>query len=263
MFKLNWNTWLNLINHVTLFDVCRVLVLKTKIKILEYNEQHSKNQVILKRLCYQVCFSIIKRDKSPGKTSRAAHGIEKRIVIIGIVRKCYCLHRKFNSSCMSIRRSLTLINQLHLRLDIATKHKYIYIYIYIYIYVCVCVCMYIYGRVCMLCKSIISFVTRLTKAWTAIDKLSVIWKSDLTDKMKRSFFQAAVVSILLDGCTTWTLKKWLEKRLDGNSTRMVRAILNKSRRQHPTKQHLYGHLRPITKTIKIRRTRHGGAQLEK
>ena len=30
--------------------------------------------------------------------------------------------------------------------------------------------------------------TRLTKAWTAIDKLSIIWKSDLTDKMKRSFF---------------------------------------------------------------------------
>ena len=38
--------------------------------------------------------------------------------------------------------------------------------------------------------------TRLTKAWTAIDKLSIIWKSDLTDKMKRSFFQTAVVSIL-------------------------------------------------------------------
>ena len=35
--------------------------------------------------------------------------------------------------------------------------------------------------------------TRLMKAWTAIDRLSVIWKSDLTDKMKRSFFQAAVV----------------------------------------------------------------------
>ena len=47
--------------------------------------------------------------------------------------------------------------------------------------------------------------TRLTKAWTAIDRLSIIWKSDLTDKMKRSFFQAAVVSILLYGCTTWTL----------------------------------------------------------
>ena len=38
--------------------------------------------------------------------------------------------------------------------------------------------------------------TRLTKAWTAINRLSVIWKSDLTDRMKRSFFQAAVTSIL-------------------------------------------------------------------
>ena len=44
--------------------------------------------------------------------------------------------------------------------------------------------------------------TRLTKTWTATDKLSIIWKSDLTDKMKRSFSQAVVVSILLYGCTT-------------------------------------------------------------
>ena len=44
--------------------------------------------------------------------------------------------------------------------------------------------------------------TRLTKAWTAINRLSTIWKSDLTDKMKRSFFQAAVTSILLYGCTS-------------------------------------------------------------
>ena len=99
---------------------------------------------------------------------------------------------------------------------------------------------------------------RLTKAWTAIDKLSIIWKSDLTDKMKRSFFQAAVVSILLYGCTTWTLTKWLEKKLDGNYTRMLRAILNKSCRQHPTKHQLYGHLPPIMKTIQVRRTRHAG-----
>ena len=70
--------------------------------------------------------------------------------------------------------------------------------------------------------------TRLTKAWTAIDELSIIWKSDLTDKMKRSFFQAAVVSILLYRCTTRTLTKRLEKKLDGNYTRMLRAILNKS-----------------------------------
>ena len=30
--------------------------------------------------------------------------------------------------------------------------------------------------------------------------------------MKRSFFQAAVVSILLYGCTTWTLTKRMEKK---------------------------------------------------
>ena len=70
--------------------------------------------------------------------------------------------------------------------------------------------------------------TRLTNAWTAIDKLSVMWKSDLTDKMKRSFFQGVVVSILLYGCTTWTLTKRPEKKLDGNYTRMLQAILNKS-----------------------------------
>ena len=100
--------------------------------------------------------------------------------------------------------------------------------------------------------------TRLTKAWTAIDRLSIIWRSDLTDKMKCSFFQAAVVSILLYGCTTWTLTKRLEKKLDGNYTRMLRAILNKSWRQHSTRHQLYGHLLPITKTIQVRRTRHAG-----
>ena len=93
--------------------------------------------------------------------------------------------------------------------------------------------------------------TRLTKAWTAINRLSIIWRSDLTDKMKRSFFQAAVVSILLYGCTTWTLTKRLEKKLNGIYTRMLRAILNKSWRQHPTRHQLYGHLPPITKTIQV------------
>ena len=76
--------------------------------------------------------------------------------------------------------------------------------------------------------------------------------------MKRSFFQAAVTSILLYGCTTWTLTKRLEKKLDGNYTRMLRAILNKSWRQHPTRHQLYGHLPPITKTTQVRRTRHAG-----
>ena len=58
--------------------------------------------------------------------------------------------------------------------------------------------------------------TRLTKAWTAINRLLIIWKSELTDKMKGSLFQAAVTTIVLYGCTTWTLTKRVEKKLDGN-----------------------------------------------
>ena len=62
-------------------------------------------------------------------------------------------------------------------------------------------------------------------------------------------------SILENG---WTLSKQLEKKLDSNYTRMLRAILNKSWQQHPTRHQLYGHLPPITKTIQVRRTRHAG-----
>ena len=50
----------------------------------------------------------------------------------------------------------------------------------------------------------------------------------------------------------------MEKKFDGNYTWMLRTILNKSWRQHPTNQQLYGHLPLITKTIQVRRTRHAG-----
>ena len=52
--------------------------------------------------------------------------------------------------------------------------------------------------------------------------------------------------------------KRIEKKLDGNYARMQPAILTKPRKQHPTKQQLYGHLPPIWKTIQVRWTRHVG-----
>ena len=82
------------------------------------------------------------------------------------------------------------------------------------------------------------------------------YRSDLTDNIKRSFFQAAVVSILLYGCTTTTLTKRMEKKLDSDYTSILRTVLNKSWRQYSTKQQLYGHLPPNTKIIQVRRTRH-------
>ena len=56
----------------------------------------------------------------------------------------------------------------------------------------------------------------------------------------------------------WMQTKHMEKKLDSSYTRMLRAILNNSWRQHPTKQQLYAHLPPIMKTIKIRWIRHVG-----
>ena len=100
-------------------------------------------------------------------------------------------------------------------------------------------------------------VSTLFRQGNSINIISIpLFKYNI--KMKRSFFQAAVASILLYGCTTWTLTKRLEKKLDGNYTRMLRTILNKSWWQHPTRHRLYGHLPPITKTIQVRRTRHAG-----
>ena len=98
----------------------------------------------------------------------------------------------------------------------------------------------------------------LRNLWTAIDRLSVIWKSNLTNKIKHSFCQVVVASILLHRCTTWTLTKHMEKKLDGNYTRMLRAVLNKSWRQRPTKLQMYGHQLPISKTGQVRQTRHAG-----
>ena len=50
----------------------------------------------------------------------------------------------------------------------------------------------------------------------------------------------------------------MERTLDDNWTRMLRPVLNKSWRQHPPKQQLYGFILLILKTIHVRRPRHAG-----
>ena len=100
--------------------------------------------------------------------------------------------------------------------------------------------------------------TRLTKPWRAIDRLSDTWKSVLTDKVKRSFFQAAVVSILLCGCTIWTLTKHVEKKSRRQLHKNAVSNFEQNLEAEPSKQQLYGYLPPIMKTFKIRRTRYAG-----
>ena len=59
----------------------------------------------------------------------------------------------------------------------------------------------------------ISLLSLLPEAWSALDRRSVIWKSDLSDKIKRNFFRVADVSILLYGCITWARQSVLKKCL--------------------------------------------------
>ena len=100
-------------------------------------------------------------------------------------------------------------------------------------------------------------ILSLSKFRNSIDKLSTVWQSTISDKIKCDFFQI-VVSILLYGWTTGTLTKYIEKKLDRSCTRMLRAVLNKPWKQHLTKQQLYSHLLPISKSIRVRRTRRAG-----
>ena len=82
--------------------------------------------------------------------------------------------------------------------------------------------------------------------------------------LRKSYPSAEIQSVYSTAPANWAIKSGrLEKKLDGNYTRMLRATLNKSWRKHPTRHKLYGHLPPITKTIQVRRTRHEGRSRDK
>ena len=96
----------------------------------------------------------------------------------------------------------------------------------------------------------------IAKVLNAIDRLLIIWKSDQSNKIKWNFFQAVIMFILLYGWMHYMDANKTEKKLDGNYTRILRDVLNKSCKQHSIKQHQYGHLPPISQTIQLRRTKH-------
>ena len=80
-----------------------------------------------------------------------------------------------------------------------------------------------------------------------------IWKSNLQKRLKIQFFRATVESVLLYGAESWTLTKKMRDRLDGNYTKMLRVVLNVSRKEHKTNKELYGNLRKVTETLRARR----------
>ena len=98
--------------------------------------------------------------------------------------------------------------------------------------------------------------TRLAKAWTANGSLSVIWKSDLTDKIKRNFFPSnssvdtAIWMDYMDTSKTYGEKAWrqIHKNAASNTEQFLEATPHKTAAIRPPSTY--------TKTIQVRRTRH-------
>jgi len=99
---------------------------------------------------------------------------------------------------------------------------------------------------------------RIQQAWRAMHKLNNIWGSNCSPKLKRETFVTLVESILLYGCTTWTLTRALEKRLDGTYTNMLRKAMNLLWSDKITNKSLYGPLPKISDKIRCRRLQHAG-----
>ena len=89
------------------------------------------------------------------------------------------------------------------------------------------------------------FEVRKALVWRSCYKLKKIWSSTLSRKMKERLFIATVESILSYGCETWTLTKYLTKRLNGCYTRMLHMCLNISWKKTLTNEQLYQLLPPV------------------
>ena len=96
----------------------------------------------------------------------------------------------------------------------------------------------------------------LMKVWNAIERLLIIWKSGLSDKIKRNFFLAVPVSILLYRCTTWMLTKHRQKPKWGTTQECYMLSWTNPGGNTLTKQQLYSHLPLISQTIQVGQTRH-------
>ena len=102
------------------------------------------------------------------------------------------------------------------------------------------------------------FNTRKGMAWSACNKLSKIWESDLPNKIKIDVFQATVEPVLLYGSDTWTLSERLHNRLDGTYTKLLRRVQNISWKEHATLNKIYGCLPRISQTLRQRRAQFAG-----
>ena len=93
------------------------------------------------------------------------------------------------------------------------------------------------------------FQCRKAISWTACQKLQKIWSSNVASHIKIKFFRACTEPILLYGSETWTMKKELQKHLDGCYTHLLMRVQNLSWKSHPTKKQIYGNLQLISTIV--------------
>ena len=99
---------------------------------------------------------------------------------------------------------------------------------------------------------------RRARAWSALHNMNRVWKSEMSENLKRRLFVTTVESVLLYGCEAWALTVKDEKALDGVYTRMLRTALNVTWKEHRTNVDLYGKLPRLSDTIRNRRMRLAG-----
>ena len=78
-------------------------------------------------------------------------------------------------------------------------------------------------------------------------------KAPILKQTKTKVFKTSVESILLYGSEPWSLNVAKRKRLDGEYTKMLRAIYNLSWMDHPTNASVYGSLPRISEVVRCRR----------
>ena len=102
------------------------------------------------------------------------------------------------------------------------------------------------------------FEIRKAMAWSACNKLKLIWSSNLTRNLKIRLFRATVESVLLYNSETWTINKTLQRKIDGCYTRMLRMAVGVSWKAKISNVDLYQKLPPVTQTIRERRLKLSG-----
>ena len=93
---------------------------------------------------------------------------------------------------------------------------------------------------------------RKAMAWKALNSMSTVWKSYISNSLKRNFFQVTLKTVLLYGCEAWPLASALEKSLNGCYTCMLRAVLNIKGWQHIPNTDLFGDLPKVGDKVATR-----------